>query len=61
MAKLFASEAATRTCDRAARVLASWGFAAESAVARYVRDVRFTLVGGGTSEILRGAIAREGR
>lgn len=58
MAKLFASEAATRVCDRASRVLASWGYATESAVARYVRDVRFTLLGGGTSEILRGAIAR---
>jgi len=59
MAKLFASEAAVRACDRASRVLASWGFASESAVSRYVRDVRFTLFGGGTSEILRGAIARE--
>ena len=58
MAKLFASEAAVRTCDRAARVLASYGFAREHPVERYLRDVRFTLVGGGTSEILRGSVAR---
>lgn len=58
MAKLFASEAALRICDRAARVLASYGFASEYPVERYLRDVRFTLIGGGTSEILRGAIAR---
>jgi len=58
MAKLYASEAATRICDRAARVTASWGFAAESPIQRYLRDVRFTLVGGGTSEILRTNIAR---
>ena len=59
MAKLFASEAAARVCDRAARVMASHGFAAESAVQRYLRDVRFVLIGGGTSEILRVNIAKE--
>ena len=58
MAKLFASEAALRVCERAARVLASYGFAADYAVQRYLRDVRFTLIGGGTSEILRNNIAR---
>ena len=58
MAKLFASEAALRICDTAARVLASYGYAAEYPVERYLRDVRFTLIGGGTSEILRINIAR---
>jgi butyryl-CoA dehydrogenase len=58
MAKLFASEAALRICDRAARVLASYGFANDFAVQRYLRDVRFTLIGGGTSEILRVNIAK---
>ena len=59
MAKLFASEAAHRICDRAARVTASYGFAEDSPIQRYLRDVRFTLIGGGTSEILRSNIARE--
>ncbi len=59
MAKLFASEAALAVCDRAARVLASYGFSAESGVQRYLRDCRFLLIGGGTSEILRVNIARE--
>ena len=59
MAKLFASEAANRVCDRAARVTASYGFAAESPIQRYLRDARFVLIGGGTSEILRVNIARE--
>ncbi|MBT3218586.1 MAG: acyl-CoA dehydrogenase [Proteobacteria bacterium] len=58
MAKLFASEAALRICDSAARVLGSYGYAAEYPVERYLRDVRFTLIGGGTSEILRVNIAR---
>ena len=59
MAKLFASEAANRVCDRASRVLASYGFANEYPVERYLRDVRFTLLGGGTSEILKLVIAKE--
>ena len=53
MAKLFATEAAARICDQAARVLASYGYAMEYPVQRYLRDVRFTLIGGGTSEILK--------
>ena len=58
MAKLFASERALRICDRAARVMASYGFASEYPVERYLRDVRFTLIGGGTSEILKVNIAK---
>ncbi len=54
-----ASEAANRICDRAARITASYGFAAESPIQRYLRDARFVLIGGGTSEILRVNIARE--
>ena len=59
MAKLFATEAAARTCDQAARVLASYGFAMEYPVQRYLRDIRFTLIGGGTSEILKLVIGKE--
>ena len=58
MAKLFASEAALSVCDKAARILASYGFASEYPVERFLRDVRFTLIGGGTSEILKLTIAR---
>ena len=59
MAKLFASEAAAGIADRAARVFASYGFAMEYPVQRLLRDVRFTLIGGGTSEILKLIIAKE--
>jgi len=58
MAKLFATEAAASICDKAARVLASYGFAMEYPVQRFLRDVRFTLIGGGTSEILKLTIAK---
>ena len=54
-----ATEAAARICDQAARVLASYGYAMEYPVQRYLRDVRFTLIGGGTSEILKLIIAKE--
>jgi len=59
MAKLFASEAATTICDQATRIFASYGFAMEYPVQRYFRDIRFTLFGGGTSEILKLIIAKE--
>jgi alkylation response protein AidB-like acyl-CoA dehydrogenase len=59
MAKLHASETAARICDQAARVLASYGYAMEYPVQRYLRDVRFTLIGGGTSEILKLVIGKE--
>lgn len=59
MAKLFASETAATVCDQAARVFASYGYAMEYPAQRYLRDVRFTLIGGGTSEILKLVIAKE--
>jgi len=59
MAKLFATETAATVCDKAARVLASYGFAMEYPVQRYLRDVRFLLIGGGTSEILKLIVAKE--
>jgi len=59
MAKLFASEAAAQICDKAARIMASYGYSMEYPVQRHLRDIRFTLIGGGTSEILKLIIARE--
>jgi butyryl-CoA dehydrogenase len=59
MAKLFASETAARVCDQTARVFASYGYAMEYPAQRFLRDVRFTLIGGGTSEILKLIIAKE--
>lgn len=59
IAKLYASECANTICDQASRVLASYGYATEYPVQRYLRDARFTLIGGGTSEILKNNIGRE--
>lgn len=59
MAKLTASETAVRVADEAARIFASYSLATEYPVQRYLRDSRFLLFGGGTSEILRLIIARD--
>jgi butyryl-CoA dehydrogenase len=59
MAKLFASERAVEACDEATRLFGAYGYATEFPAQRHFRDVRFTLYGGGTSEILRLLIARE--
>jgi butyryl-CoA dehydrogenase len=59
MAKLFATERAAEICDKATRILGSYGYAMEFGAQRYFRDIRFTLYGGGTTEILKTLIARE--
>jgi alkylation response protein AidB-like acyl-CoA dehydrogenase len=58
MTKLFATEACAMIVDEATRIFGSYGFAMEYAPQRYFRDARFLLSGGGTSELLRGIIAR---
>ena len=59
IAKLYASECANDICDKASRVLASYGYASDYPLQRYLRDARFTLIGGGTSEILKLNIGKE--
>lgn len=59
IAKLYASEISNNICDEASRVLASYGYAVDYNIERYLRDARFTLIGGGTSEILKINIAKE--
>jgi len=59
MAKLTASETAVRVADEATRIFASYSLATEYPVQRYLRDSRFLLFGGGTSEILRMIISRD--
>jgi alkylation response protein AidB-like acyl-CoA dehydrogenase len=58
MAKLFASEAAGRICDRALQVHGGYGYVRDFAIERHVRDVRVTRIYEGTSEIQRTVIAR---
>jgi alkylation response protein AidB-like acyl-CoA dehydrogenase len=58
MAKVFASEAANRICDRALQIHGGYGYVRDFAAERHVRDVRVTRIYEGTSEIQRTVIAR---
>lgn len=58
MAKLFASEMATRACDKALQIHGGYGYTKEYPVERFYRDVKICEIGEGTSEIQRVIIAR---
>ncbi len=58
MAKLFASEVATRVCNQAIQVHGGYGYVREYQVERMFRDAKLTEIGEGTSEIQRLVIAR---
>lgn len=58
MAKLYASEAATRACNRALQVLGGYGYTREFPVERHLRDAKLCEIGEGTSEVQRLVIAR---
>ncbi len=57
-AKVYASEAAWRVCDRALQIHGGYGYVREFPVERHLRDVRVTRIYEGTSEIQRTVIAR---
>jgi butyryl-CoA dehydrogenase len=59
MAKLYASEAANRSCYQAVQLLGGNGYTAEFPVERLYRDVRVTTIYEGTSEIQRLVIAQQ--
>jgi alkylation response protein AidB-like acyl-CoA dehydrogenase len=59
MGKLFASEAATRACNKAVQIHGGYGYTREFPVERYLRDAKLCEIGEGTSEIQRSIIARE--
>jgi alkylation response protein AidB-like acyl-CoA dehydrogenase len=58
MAKLYATEAAVRVCNRAVQIHGGYGYTREFAAERHLRDVRVTTIYEGTSEVQRIVIAR---
>jgi alkylation response protein AidB-like acyl-CoA dehydrogenase len=58
MAKLFASEAASRACNGALQVHGGYGYVREFDVERHLRDVKLCEIGEGTSEVQRMVIAK---
>jgi butyryl-CoA dehydrogenase len=59
MAKLYASEAASRITDMAVQIHGGYGYSKSYPVERYYRDARVTRIYEGTSEIHQMVIARE--
>ncbi len=59
MAKLFASEAATRACNKALQIHGGYGYTREFHVERHLRDAKLCEIGEGTSEVQRIVIAKQ--
>ncbi|QBM75075.1 acyl-CoA dehydrogenase [Sphingomonas sp. AAP5] len=59
MAKLFATEAGSRTVDTALQIFGGAGYCRGYAIERLYRDIRITRIYEGSSEIQRNTIARE--
>src|SRR5205807_1662310 len=59
MAKLYATEAASRAADASLQVLGGYGYLRDYPIERMLRDARLMEIGEGTSEVQRIVIARE--
>ena len=59
MAKLYASEAASRAANKALQIHGGYGYLRTFPVERFLRDVKVCELGEGTSEVQRMVIARE--
>ncbi|APR99678.1 acyl-CoA dehydrogenase family protein [Pajaroellobacter abortibovis] len=59
MAKLFASEAATRICHRSLQIHGGYGYSCAFSVERHLRDAKLCEIGEGTSEVQRMLIGRQ--
>lgn len=58
VAKLFASEAASRICNRALQIHGGYGYTRDIPIERYWRDARLSEIGEGSSEVQRIVISR---
>lgn len=58
MAKLYASEAASRACNRSLQIHGGYGYTREFAVERHLRDAKICEIGEGTSEVQRMVISK---
>jgi alkylation response protein AidB-like acyl-CoA dehydrogenase len=58
MAKLYASEIATKASNEAVQIFGGYGFVKDYPVEKFYRDVKLLTIGEGTSEVQRIIIAR---
>ncbi len=59
MAKLYASEAASRACNKSLQIHGGYGYTREFNVERHLRDAKICEIGEGTSEVQRMVIAKQ--
>ena len=59
IAKVYATEAASRTASRAVQIHGGYGYTAEYEVSRHFIEAKLYEVGGGSTQIQRNIIARE--
>ncbi len=59
MAKLYSSEIAVRSAEDAVQIHGGYGFVKDYPAEKFLRDVKLTTIGEGTSEIQRLVIARQ--
>ena len=58
VAKLYASEAASRVCNRSLQIHGGYGYTRDIPIERYWRDARLSEIGEGSSEVQRIVISR---
>jgi len=58
MAKLYASEAANRICQRALQIHGGYGYVRDFAIERHLRDAKLCEIGEGTSQVQRMVISK---
>jgi hypothetical protein len=58
VAKLFASEAGSRICNRSLQIHGGYGYTRDIPIERYWRDARLSEIGEGSSEVQRIVISR---
>jgi alkylation response protein AidB-like acyl-CoA dehydrogenase len=58
MAKLFASEVATRVCNNSLQIHGGYGYTREFDIERHLRDAKLCEIGEGTSQVQRIVIAK---
>jgi alkylation response protein AidB-like acyl-CoA dehydrogenase len=59
MAKLYASEMAVRAAEDGVQIFGGYGFVRDYPAEKFLRDVKLTTIGEGTSEVQRLVIARQ--
>lgn len=59
LAKIYICELAIHVADRCVQLHGGYGYTTEFVAERWLRDLRLNTIGGGTSEVMAGVVAKE--